>query len=705
MKYTNDKTGVTYTINDKNEESTKNVDNSVLKKGWSEDWLAVKEMNATFNKKISAPYNQNYVVYKAVSAIAKNAPQANYVIYSNDKPLDYNDPANRLFMRPNPVTSRFELWETTITYLQLRGEVFWCLNKSNQQLVAGSGLPAEIYVLDPKHMSHKLNKERTAITRWIYNKTIVFDADEIIHFKLFNPNNQLRGLSPMEAVMLEVESDYASAMFNRKLFSNSARPDAILNIHPDYAQAVTEEDERKIVKQWETKYKGASNANKIAILKGMEYQPISLTPHEMDFLKTRNFNRNAILAVYDVPPEVAGFHENATYNNIQTAFKIFWLNNVKPMLLRIQEKLQAELFDANGVPYLGKFEFGGVEALRPDITNMLDAGSKAIQMGFTRNEVNEKYELGFEEDNITGNERYLPISLVPINAYDEPDGDTKSTHTTDSTTKSTTTTTTATPTATTTATPTATPTNGTSNNNTTTKAANYNRYRTIYLRKQQRHVDLFHAKLKRYLYEQRKEILSLLPVKLVKSGDKNEIIAGIINILEKQNVKLVEFMRPLYDAAQKDASQMALDNLGLNTEPIANTSVVNSMTNKIKGINDTTFSKIKDVLQTGLNEGQTLEQIADEIKNIYNFTTSRAKVIARTETGKIMNTSTAETYIKNGVRKKVWVGGQRDTHVDNASKGEVDWDYKYNGGLRWPGDDGPAKEVINCTCTLAPVIE
>ena len=93
------------------------------------------------------------------------------------------------------------------------------------------------------------------------------------------------------------------------------------------------------------------------------------------------------------------------------------------------------------------------------------------------------------------------------------------------------------------------------------------------------------------------------------------------------------------------------------------------------------------------------------IRNVYNLTRERCKTIARTETAATSNTATFSTYKAEGVKQKEWVGGTRESHA--AVDGEVRaMGQSFSNGLLYPGDpSGPADEVINCTCTVSPVVE
>ena len=49
----------------------------------------------------------------------------------------------------------------------------------------------------------------------------------------------------------------------------------------------------------------SSNAHKVAVLEeGMKFNPISINPHEAQFLETRKFQVNEICRIFRVPPHM-----------------------------------------------------------------------------------------------------------------------------------------------------------------------------------------------------------------------------------------------------------------------------------------------------------------------------------------------------------------------------------------------------------------
>jgi SPP1 gp7 family putative phage head morphogenesis protein len=134
--------------------------------------------------------------------------------------------------------------------------------------------------------------------------------------------------------------------------------------------------------------------------------------------------------------------------------------------------------------------------------------------------------------------------------------------------------------------------------------------------------------------------------------------------------------------------------------------------NKLAGVADNVHDRIKQVLETGLNEGQTLREIAAAVRGEFNqISERRAKVIASTETAAAFGEGRHQAMKSAGIQWKQWLtsgnANVRAAHramqgatvpinemftVIDPKSGEVDT-------VKHPADsNGAPWNVINCHC-------
>lgn len=146
--------------------------------------------------------------------------------------------------------------------------------------------------------------------------------------------------------------------------------------------------------------------------------------------------------------------------------------------------------------------------------------------------------------------------------------------------------------------------------------------------------------------------------------------------------------------------------------------IASQFTQKIQGIDATTQAAIQKVLQQGVEEGMSVQDMAKMITSgqIPNMDKARALRIARTEVVGASNAGSIQGARSMGIDglKKKWLvaldGRERPDHraVSAATITEpIGIDDKFNVGgavMDYPGDpNGPAEQVINCRCAIGYV--
>jgi len=130
---------------------------------------------------------------------------------------------------------------------------------------------------------------------------------------------------------------------------------------------------------------------------------------------------------------------------------------------------------------------------------------------------------------------------------------------------------------------------------------------------------------------------------------------------------------------------------------------------KIDGIIDTDQEWLANTLRSGVSEGKTQAEIADDLVDDFdNVSDSRARTIATTETHgaySYASNETAKDLLPDGATKIWWTtsGNPRPSHEEiEGTEIAIDDVFELeDGDLAYPGDpSGPASETINCMCVL-----
>lgn len=661
------------------------------RKSFKKLWATVNEWQM-FEDKVQKPYEQVASVYKAIKAVADNITQANLVFkdWKTEEKIKAED-LTRLFERPNPYMSRTYFLQAVAGYYALTGEIFIVKGRSIGQEIGTKRLPAELWVFNPSKAEHIIKKIDgvDTLVGWKYGQTF-FEKDEVIFDRDFNPYDNWRGLSPLKPIAKQIDIDWASLIYNKTFFDNDATPSLMLttdkNLNPDQRTRIQE--------YWEKRHKGMSKAHKVAVMEaGLKAEKLSVSPRDMDFIEQKRYTREEILGIWKVPKALFNITDDLNYATFTGQIKAFWLYGLMPILKRIEDAFNAGLITDYNPQIYCEFDLSQVPAFQEDFKDQVELAQKLFAIGFTANEISNKFGWGFD-DAPHRDIAWIPFNLVPADIASSPNSnvqDDPSSSQGEQPEKQI----------------------SAQKDQKHTKREISAKDERIWKGFLQRHTQIergLMSKIKRFFYEQRRDVLTQIGSEEKQVKDVAEI-SFHINWAEQID-KLKKYVSEYLNLGIEQGIDLGKELAGIevNTELMSmkSRSYLAHRADKITGIVATVRRQIHDQIRSGVNDGETIVQIADRVRNVYNMASSRALTIARTETTGTVNGGSQLYYEEAGVGRKQWLtaGDEvvRDNHI--AINGEiVRTEECFSNGLRFAGDDGPAEETINCRCTIAPVID
>ncbi len=367
------------------------------------------------NSGVSKPFAQSTIVYVAATTISQNLPQAplDFFNRSTNEKLSLESPIVRLFSRPNKTETYFTFFEELTLYLALYGETFIWIGDSVGQRAGLTTMPGQLVVLNPTRMQHVV--EDGNLKGWIYDgghKRYSFSPEEVLQMKFPNPYLPLRGLAPIDSVMGDVDTDFLASRFSKAFFQNSANPSLVFTLPED--DESSSEQKEEFIKEWNKMRRGSSKQYKTALLAaGMDVKKTGLTQEEMDYVKQREFSAERILAVYKVPPPMAGFYEQATYGNVRTAKRIFWNETIKTYARRYESAINNFFLPVFDPGTYCKFNFSDIDELKHDAKETSELVNVYANHGVPMNTLIEAFDLPFDaQENLDIG--YQSMTMLPI---------------------------------------------------------------------------------------------------------------------------------------------------------------------------------------------------------------------------------------------------------------------------------------------------
>lgn len=517
------------------------------------------------------------------------------------------------------------------------------------------------------------------------NKNYSFRPDEIINFDLFSPlktfPHQVVWVSPMQAVAIQAEMDNTANRYNWNFFKNNGSVREVLKT----AQQMKPENKERLISKWKSEYQGVNNAHKIAVLDNwLEYQSVSPSQKEMDFVESRRFTRDEIFAIHKVPKAVVGVTDDVNRANAVTAERTFYKVCIKPLAKQIQERLNQTLF-----MWIGVFEFVNVVPVDAEQLKMdYDAGAITTNE-YRRERWYQQIKDGdrlkvnvtmlsepVEYENVKQKSQYTGMIKEIVRKHIKGTSEYKSNREEEAQAQR------------------------------ETKIKRTNTYEEKYVKIIGEMFDM-----------QKRDVISqFVGQKSVKKISRN--ILKYITIWQN-------FIFPVQKEVIANEGNQAYEQIWLTTlfqvgDPSVNKWMKENITKFAKDVDMNTKEKVLDIIEQGNLAWYGADKIANNIsKQFEEFKHDRAKKIARTEITRAANYSQEQARIKSGVvEAKEWFTANDEKvcphcwpmngKIIGLGKNYFDkWDSIDNDWKVLKFDYGEVKSAPlhpNCRCTLLPII-
>jgi HK97 family phage portal protein len=396
--------------------------NGVPQPGITPRWEILRESQWGAYGEIYARHLWVSVLVNKIANATARLPLKVYERNDLDRPEARGHPYAELLRNPNDEMDPFLFWMWMSSTLNIYGEAFAFKVRD------GAGRPVKLMPWHPTlvHDEFVDGVRYWSITRGDGERQPVRRRD-FVHFRMYNPRSQHRGMSPLEPLRDTLINEYGARTASTAMWQHGGRPSVILK-HPGsfrHDSTVT-----RLRDQWNDIHGGVENWAKPAILEeGMDAQVIQLSSEELQYIESRKLNREECCAAYDVPPPVVHILDRATFSNITEQMRSMYRDTMAPKLKLIESTLEVELRDGRMgrtdiPPDFGDSvyaEFLMDEVLRGDFEQRMSAKAQAIQTGqLTPAEARKMENLPFIEGS---DQLFINGAVVPLATAAEPPAD------------------------------------------------------------------------------------------------------------------------------------------------------------------------------------------------------------------------------------------------------------------------------------------
>lgn len=231
-----------------------------------------------------------------------------------------------LIVSPGADASMGDFLYMTMVSLLLKGNAYGKIVTRD-----GLGYPTQIEMQAPDRVSVSMAQDGTVQYR--IAGQIVPNRD-IWHVRAYRTPGAVTGLSPIAYAASTIGTQVAAETFAGGYFQDAPHPSAIL-----VAKGQVTKDQARAIKE---SYMASVHGREVAVLgAGVEYQGLSITPEESQFLETKRVGVAEIARFFGVAPEMIGGTSGAsmTYANVTQRAMDFLTYSVQPWLGRLEASL------------------------------------------------------------------------------------------------------------------------------------------------------------------------------------------------------------------------------------------------------------------------------------------------------------------------------------------------------------------------------
>lgn len=307
--------------------------------------------------------------------------------------------------RGNAMLTGLAVRSLTSIYLDTVGEVYWLKQRNT------AGVPHAFWPLPPSWVMETPTPARRAYRLSFRNWQVEIPDTEILSWTTPDPfNPYARGSGLAYSLGDELDTDEFVAKFTRAFFHNRGVPNLMV-----FGEGITPDIAKMMESRWKAKYKTAEDQGKPFFTNTrIDVKEIGQKFNDMQLVELRRYERDLIVQVFGLPPEVMGILESSNRATIDAADYLMGKYCVVPRC-----DAQREVYQARLVPeYDDRLVVDYVSPVQEDKAFRLQALQAAPHTA-TVDEWREIQGLPALEDG-SGQVHMVPFNLVPTDAIDQP---------------------------------------------------------------------------------------------------------------------------------------------------------------------------------------------------------------------------------------------------------------------------------------------
>lgn len=266
----------------------------------------------------------------------------------------------------NRYQTRVEFFETMMLNLALHGNAYARIEK------VGGKIRSLMPLMASQMEVTLLNDGSVIYTYTEDGKVSVYSEKSIWHIKLHG--NGIIGKSPLAFARNIVGIAQAAEQTVTSIYTNGGKRSGVLSV-----DKLLTKDQRAAIRENFATLTTGDDSRLLVLEMGMKFDPISMSPQDIELLSSRRFQLEEICRWFGVPSVLVNDTSGSTAwgSGIEQIVSGFYKLNLRPYLERIEASVSANLFTPEEArEYEFEFDFDGL--LRSDMKSRLEGYRTAV---------------------------------------------------------------------------------------------------------------------------------------------------------------------------------------------------------------------------------------------------------------------------------------------------------------------------------------
>lgn len=382
--------------------------------GWNVSNLLVRDV---VGMSPATMYRSQPHLRTVVSFMARNIAQLG--IHSFDRVSDTDrqrlndDVTAKLFRRPNPYDTRYELITSLVSDLALYDNAYWHVTEAASE----SGwqiLPIKASTVVGTKGGNAYRPD-TYTVQLFSGRTVDIPADQVIPFHGWDPVSNTTGTSPVDTLKEVLTEQLSALKYRNQVWDKGGRVGTVIT--RPASTPWTGEQKDRFLSAFRSAFTGnsGSQAGGIPLLEdGMTMQKMGFSAKEDDYVEGSKLSLTTVAGVYHVNPSFLGINDQTNYANMKAFRQGLYGETLGPVIQMIEGRINGFLLpmiDAQPTAYV---EFNVAEKLKGDFETRAAVMQSAI--GGPWMTVNEGRALDNRAPVDGGDSVSTPLNMTTVGA-------------------------------------------------------------------------------------------------------------------------------------------------------------------------------------------------------------------------------------------------------------------------------------------------